>query len=117
MRSPREFLDVRALTVAAGVLYLIIAAYALATGDAAANSLTDLAFSLVMVGFGVLLRVRNPDEMGLRVAGGLFVLTGLSQGYLLLADDAPYGGGAVSLLALAAFSLYLFEMFVRPRLG
>ncbi|PSQ25947.1 hypothetical protein BRD03_12795 [Halobacteriales archaeon QS_9_68_17] len=116
MRSPREFIDVRVLTVVVGIVYLIVAAYAVATGDATANSLTDLAFSLVMVAFGVLLRVRNPDEMGLRVAGGLFVLTGLMQGYLLLVEDAPVGDGAVSLLAGAAFLLYLFEMFVRPRL-
>lgn len=104
------------MTLVVAAVYLLIAGVAVATGNPTAGFLTDLAFSLVMVAFGLLLRVRNPDEIGLRVAGGLFVLTGLVQGYVLLFEDAPIGDGAVSLLALAAFSLYLFEMFVRPRL-
>ncbi|WP_135533393.1 MULTISPECIES: hypothetical protein [Halostella] len=113
---PTGYLNVRTLTLAVGLVYLVIAAVAVATGNATAGVLTDLAFSLVMVAFGVLLRVRNPDEMGLRVAGGLFVLTGLVQGYVLIVEDAAIGDGGVTLLALAALSLYLFEMFVRPRL-
>jgi hypothetical protein len=104
------------MTIAVGLISRLIAGVASATGDTTAGFLTDLAFSLVMVAFGALLRVRNPDEIGLRVSGGLFILTGLTQGYVLLVEDAPIGDGAVTLLALAAFSLYLFEMFVRPRL-
>ncbi|WP_135820532.1 hypothetical protein [Halostella litorea] len=108
--------DVRGLTVAAAVVYLVAAGYALATNDATATLLTDATFSLVMVGFGVLLRVRNPGAGRMRVAGGLFVAAGLVQAYLLVAADPAVGDGAVSLLLLAAFSLYVYEVFVRPRI-
>jgi hypothetical protein len=116
VNSLDEHLNVRTLTIAVGLIYLLVAGVAVATGDTTAGFLTDLAFSLVMVAFGALLRVRNPHEIGLRVSGGLFLLTGLTQAYVVLVENAPIGDGAVTLLALAAFSLYLFEMFVRPRL-
>lgn len=116
MSAVGEYLSVRALTLVAGLLYLLVTAYAVATGDATAAALTDAAFGLVLVGFGVLLRLRNPDETGLRVAGGLFVAAGLLQGYVLLAPDARGGDAGASLLALAGFLLYAFELFVRPRL-
>ena len=116
MVSLEDAADVRALTVVAAVVYLLAAGYALATSDPTATLLTDVTFSLVMVGFGVLLRVRNPDEMGMRVSGGLFVVAGLTQAYLLVVDDPPIGEGTVSLLLLTALSLYVFEVFVRPRI-
>jgi len=117
MVSIDDAVDVRALTIVVAVVYLLAAGYALATNDPTATLLTDVTFSLVMVAFGVLLRVRNPGVRGLRVSGGLFVAAGLAQAYLLVVDDPAFGEGAVSLLLLAGFSLYAFELFVRPRLG
>ncbi|WP_121823622.1 hypothetical protein [Halostella salina] len=117
MVSIGDDVDVRALTVVVAIVYLLAAGYAFTTNDPTATLFADVTFSLVMVAFGVLLRVRNPDVRGMRVSGGLFAAAGLAQAYLLLVDAPPFGEGAVSLLLLAAFSLYAFELFIRPRIG